>query len=97
MLGRTVLITALLLCAACGSRDEDVIRYLVMAEVAEKQSIKPQLVKVADVKIGGGTEATAKAEYSPLASRGLERVRLTCRLTRKLDRWQVEACAPAGS
>ena len=86
------LITALLMCVACGSRDDEVIRHLVIAEVAEKQSIEPQLVKVTSVEIRSGTDATAKAEYAPLASRG-ERIELVCRLTRKLDRWQVYACA----
>jgi hypothetical protein len=97
MLMRTFLLVAVLSCAACGSRDEDVIRLLVSAEVAEKQSIEPDRVKVTSVEIRGGTEATAKAEYSPLASRGVDRIRLTCHLTHKLDRWQVEACVMGGS
>jgi hypothetical protein len=97
MLMKIFLIITALSCTACGSRDEEVIRLLVTAEVAEKQSIEPDLVKVTSVEIRGGTEATAKAEYSPLASRGADRIRLTCRLTLKVNRWQVESCAMAGS
>jgi hypothetical protein len=92
MNAKYALITGLLACVACRTRDGEVIRHLVIAEVAEKQSIEPQLVKVTSMEIRSKTDATAKAEYAPLASRG-ERVELVCRLTRKLDRWHVDACA----
>ena len=96
MLTKTVLIGGLLFCSACASRDKEVIRHLVIAELAERQSEEPSHIEVTSVEIQSASEATAKAEYSPRGSRGPERIKVTCHLTRKQDRWQVEACAPAG-
>lgn len=87
--------TALALCAACGSRDEEVIRYVVAAEVAERTALPPSRVEVTVVSIEDGGAAMAEANYAPLATRGPERTRLRCRLTHRTARWQVEDCAEA--
>lgn len=91
-----LLITILLLGAACASRNAEIIRHLVIAEVAEKQSVEPSLVEVKSIKFQGEAEATANVEYGQHGSRSPERTKMTCQLTRKADRWLVAACAPAG-
>ena len=95
MFTESVLVAGIMRCAACGPRDEEVIRHLVIAEVAERQSVGPSLIQVTSVQVQSVSEATAKAEHAPQRSR-LERLKLSYRFTRKLNRWQVEACASAG-
>ena len=85
----------LLLGVGCGSRDEEVIRLLVSAEVAELRAVDPKQVTVAKVEILSGGKAIAAAEYAPLASRGGEAMKMTCRLTRSLNRWHVDGCVAA--
>lgn len=91
---KNLLVLALLVCGGCGSRDDEVIRLLVSAEVAESQSIDPKQVTVAKVEILSGGKARAEAEYAPLASRGGESMKMTCQLQRELNRWHVDGCVP---
>jgi hypothetical protein len=96
MTSRISLIAALLLCTSCASRTEQVIRHLVIAELAQSRAGDPSFIEVTSVKIRNGNEATATAELAPSATRGTERQKVQCELARTQERWHVTSCAPPG-
>lgn len=71
----------------------EIVQQLVVAGV---ESGDPALTKVNSIEFQGAAEATAHGEYAQRGSRGRERSKVTCRLTRQPDGGRVEAGARNG-